>query len=288
MNPVFVQKYISFINSYRSSNLNIYFFMKDCLFTRLYKSNNNQFPSAELQNQFNFFQQEMRNANFQRSSINKEMYQRFLNDFLNKMNFKTADLGLLEIIKVMTENLGIFGAFDDLTQRQLSFLNKRMNELKEASSKQNQGGSIGNGTKYNSADLGNKNSINKGNNFNLPDASEGSISNSEQGINKKMREQEEMRLNEIMRKRKLNMPIDITNFQPGQFYNPLTCPNHIPKGIDNSLPLPIRKNDPNYGRVRQKIEEELALANQELDYHKIDHARNHLEIAAFYLKNVIE
>ena len=50
----------------------------------------------------------------------------------------------------------------------------------------------------------------------------------------------------------------------------------------------MRKTDPNYHHLKAMIEKELILANQELDYHKIDMARNHLEIAAYYLKNVID
>ena len=91
-----------------------------------------------------------------------------------------------------------------------------------------------------------------------------------------------------MRQQKLNSPIYITNVQPGQFYNPLTNPNYIPNGVDRSIPLPMSKKDPRYPEFKKLIDRELILANQELDYHKIDMARNHLEIAAFYLKNVID
>ena len=96
------------------------------------------------------------------------------------------------------------------------------------------------------------------------------------------------RLNEIMRQMKLNSPICITNLQPGQYYNPYTMPNYIPRGVNTNFPLPCRKKDQNYPALKKMIERELILANQELDYHKIDMARNHLEVAAYYLKNVID
>ena len=91
-----------------------------------------------------------------------------------------------------------------------------------------------------------------------------------------------------MKQQKLNSPIYITNVQPGNFYNPLTNPNYVPNGVDRNIPLPMSKRDPNYVHLKNIIDKEIILANQELDYHKIDMARNHLEIAAYYLKNVVD
>ena len=99
---------------------------------------------------------------------------------------------------------------------------------------------------------------------------------------------EAARLNEIMKQQKLNSPIYITNVQPGNFYNPLTNPNYIPNGVDRNIPLPMSRRDPNYVHLKNIIDKQIILANQELDYHKIDMARNHLEIAAYYLKNVVD
>ena len=50
----------------------------------------------------------------------------------------------------------------------------------------------------------------------------------------------------------------------------------------------MNRKDPNFVHLKKIIDQELILANQELDYHKIDMARNHLEIAAYYLKNIID
>ena len=50
----------------------------------------------------------------------------------------------------------------------------------------------------------------------------------------------------------------------------------------------MSKKDSNYPKLKALIEEELILANQELDYHKIDMARNHLERAAYYLINITD
>ena len=123
-------------------------------------------------------------------------------------------------------------------------------------------------------------------NLGLPDAGKGDFKGKD--LNKERQAAEDARLNEIMRQQKLNSPIYITNVEPGKFYNPYTNPQYIPKGVDRNIPLPMNKRDPNYQHLKAKIEEELILANQELDYHKIDMARNHLEIAAYYLKNVID
>ena len=62
----------------------------------------------------------------------------------------------------------------------------------------------------------------------------------------------------------------------------------IPNGVDRNIPLPMSRRDPNYVHLKNIIDKQIILANQELDYHKIDMARNHLEIAAYYLKNVVD
>ena len=282
------KRYNKFADSYKFGQPNIYYFLKDCGFTRIYKANGNRFPNPECQNMCNSFQSEMQQAQWNRKNMSKEEYRRFLEDFFKKMDFNQIDLETCEILKMITENVGIFGAFDDLTNKRIVYFNKKIDTLRK--SKPVHTNNIAFDTKPTPSNTMPSNSpqnttpnSNAGNNLGLPEAGKGSVN-----ISKEARSAEDARLNEIMRQQKLNSPIYITNVQPGTFYNPYTNPQYVPKGIKTNIPLPMNKRDPNYPMLKAIIEEELILANQELDYHKIDMARGHLERAAYYLKNVID
>ena len=283
------KRYNKFADSYKFGQPNIYYFLKDCGFTRIYKAYGNRFPNPECQNMCNTFQAEMQQAQWNRKNMSKEEYRRFLEDFFKKMDFNQIDLETCEILKLITENVGIFGAFDDLTNKRIVYFNKKIDTLKKSKpvptnnnafdTKPTPSNTVPSNTPQNT----NPNS-NAGNNLGLPEAGKGSVNTK----SKEARSAEDARLNEIMRQQKLNSPIYITNVQPGTFYNPYTNPQYVPKGIKTNIPLPMNKRDPNYPMLKAVIEEELILANQELDYHKIDMARGHLERAAYYLKNVID
>ncbi len=288
-------RYNKFADSYKMGQPNIYYFLKDCGFQRIYKANGNRFPNPESQNLCNSFQMEMQQAQWQRQNMSRDEYKRFLEDFFKKMDFNAVDLQTCELLKLITENLGIFGPFDDLTNKRIVYFNKKIETLKKSQPVQ----PIKNNTfetninpipsnTMPSPQNTNVNNYSTGNttNLGLPDAGKGDFKGKD--LNKERQAAEDARLNEIMRQQKLNSPIYITNVEPGKFYNPYTNPQYIPKGVDRNIPLPMNKRDPNYQHLKAKIEEELILANQELDYHKIDMARNHLEIAAYYLKNVID
>ena len=282
-------RYNKFADSYKIGQPNIYYFLKDCGFQRIYKSNGNRFPNPESQNMCNSFQMEMQQAQWQRQKMTKDEYKRFLEDFFKKMDFNSVDLETCELLKLITENLGIFGAFDDLTNKRIIYFNKKIDALKKnppPSSKHFQSANpaqIPTNTVPSNTTI--PQNTTQGGGW-LPDAEKGDVKIRD--VNKERQAAEDARLNEIMRQQKLNSPIYITNGEPGKFYNPYTNPQYIPNGIDRSIPLPMNKKDPNYPKLKASIEEELIMANQELDYHKIDMARSHLEKAAYYLKNVID
>ena len=282
------KRYNKFADSYKFGQPNIYYFLKDCGFTRIYKACGNRFPNPECQNMCNTFQAEMQQAQWNRKNMSKDEYRRFLEDFFKKMDFNQIDLETCEILKMITENVGIFGAFDDLTNKRIVYFNKKIDTLRKSKPVKTNNNAFdtkptpSNTVPSNTPQNTNPNS-NAGNNLGLPEAGKGSVN-----ISKEARSAEDARLNEIMRQLKLNSPVYITNVQPGTFYNPYTNPQYVPKGIKTNIPLPMNKRDPNYPMLKAVIEEELILANQELDYHKIDMARGHLERAAYYLKNVID
>ena len=290
-------RYNKFADSYKNGQPNIYFFLKDCGFKRILKANGNRFPNPESQNMFNSFQTEKQQAQWQRQKMSKDEYRRFLEDFFKKMDFNTVDLETCELLKLLTENLGIFGNFDDLTNKRIVYFNKKIESLKQNQPKnvphtadkhthhhQHHHHTTQNTVPQNTGNTG-PNSNHGNGNLDLPDPGKDKKT---KDAKKAAQAAEDARLNEIMRQYKLNSPIYITNVEPGKFYNPYTNPQYIPQGINKSIPLPMDKKSPNYPKLKAIIEEELILANQELDYHKIDMARNHLERAAYYLKNVID
>jgi hypothetical protein len=285
-------RYNKFADSYKVGQPNIYFFLKDCGFKRVFRENGNRFPNPETQNMCNIFQMEMQQQQWTSNRMSPNEYKMFLEDFFKKMDFKAVDLDTCQILKLITENLGVFGPFDDLTSKRIVYFNNKIEKLKSSQPISPPTSGPLNYTSNNSNNINNtipQNTTLPPNsgpqpNFDLPDAGK----DSKKGGKNPAQAAEDARLNEIMRQQKLNSPIYITNVQPGQFYNPLTNPNYIPNGVDRSIPLPMSKKDPRYPEFKKLIDRELILANQELDYHKIDMARNHLEIAAFYLKNVID
>ena len=285
-------KYNKFADSYKMNSPNLYYFLKDCGFQRIYKSNGNRFPNPESQNMCNSFQMEMQQAQWQRQNMSRDEYKRFLEDFFKKMDFNSMDLETCELLKLITENIGIFGPFDDLTNKRIIYFNKKIDALKKSQPIQPvKGNSALNPSPINAnpSHQNTNNTSTQGGNagsLGLPEAGKGDVKAKD--ANKERQAAEDARLNEIMRQQKLNSPIYITNGEPGKFYNPYTNPQYIPNGIDRSIPLPMNKRDPNYPKLKAIIEEELLMANQELDYHKVDMARNHLEKAAYYLKNVID
>ena len=295
-------KYNKFADSYRIGQPNIYFFLKDCGFKRIYRESGNRFPTPEVQNMFTQFQMEEQQQQWTPNKMSLAEYKMFLEDFFKKMDFNSVDLETCQTLKLMTENLGIFGPFDDLTNKRIVYFNNKIEKLKAVQPiKNNNSGPLNyQSSSSNTIVNANNNTMIPQNtnttvqpytsspstdSMGLPEAGQGDSKGS--GKNKTT-DAEAARLNEIMKQQKLNSPIYITNIQPGSFYNPQTNPNYIPNGVDRNIPLPMNRRDPNYVHLKKIIDKEIILANQELDYHKIDMARNHLEIAAYYLKNVID
>jgi len=286
-------RYNKFAESYKIGQPNLYFFLKDCGFQRIYKSCGNRFPNPESQNMCNAFQAEMQQARWTRQNMSRDDYKRFLEDFFKKMDFNTVDLETCELLKLLTENVGIFGAFDDLTSKRIVYFNKKIESLKKSAPPSTKNSDKAFAPSYSNSSQNNMVPQNSSPNNSqgstggwIPEAGKGDVKAVD--AHKKRQAEEDARLNEIMHQQKLNSKIYITNGEPGRFYNPYTNPQYIPNGIDRSIQLPMHKSDPNYPKLRAIIEEEMILANQELDYHKIDMARNHLEKAAYYLKNVID
>ena len=225
-------------------------------------------------------------------------YKMFLENYFKKMDFNTIDLDTCQTLKLITENLGVFGPFDDLTNKRIVYFNNKIDKLKAMPMKNSNSGPVSYqpspmNTTNNNMPLNTNASVSTAGYYSSPSNDSMGLPQAGSGDAKKSgknsaNDAEAARLNEIMKQQKLNSPIYITNVQPGNFYNPLTNPNYIPNGVDRNIPLPMSRRDPNYVHLKNIIDKQIILANQELDYHKVDMARNHLEIAAYYLKNFVD
>ena len=290
MDPLIFMRYIKFADSYRQGQQNIYFFLKDCGFKRIYRESGNRFPNQETQSMFQAFQNETKQANWTSNKMTANDYKMFLEDFFKKMNFNSIDLDTCIILKLITENLGVFGAFDNLTNKRIVYFNNKIEKLKTVPQvKTSTSGPMSYQPSPSNTSIP-QNTISSApvavDSMGLPEVGKGGAEAKE--AQKAAQSAEVERLNEIMKQQKLNSPIYITNGEPGKYYNPLTNPNYIPNGVNRNIPLPMNRKDPNFVHLKKEIDKELILANQELDYHKIDMARNHLEIAAYYIKNIID
>ena len=290
MDPLIFMRYIKFADSYRQGQQNIYFFLKDCGFKRIYRESGNRFPNQETQSMFQAFQNETKQANWTSNKMTANDYKMFLEDFFKKMNFNSIDLDTCIILKLITENLGVFGAFDNLTNKRIVYFNNKIEKLKTVQPvKTSTSGPMSYQPSPSNTSVP-QNTISSApvavDSMGLPEVGKGGAEAKE--AQKAAQSAEVERLNEIMKQQKLNSPIYITNGEPGKYYNPLTNSNYIPNGVNRNIPLPMNRKDPNFVHLKKEIDKELILANQELDYHKIDMARNHLEIAAYYIKNIID
>ena len=250
-----MRKFNDLINAANNfkSNLKVYMFLKDCAFRSIF----NFFQSGQLsepekqniQNLYGQFQNEINQFKWNTNMMSLNEYQQFLNDFYSRYNFETVDVNLLIIAKELTENLSIFGNYDDVTKRRLDYFSNKIKSMQPMNMmNQNQmGGSLSNNQYQN------QQQIPKVNYNNMQSSTGGGIPN-----------------NNI-----------------GAFYDPKKSKN-VPELVNLTFQLPIRRNDPNYPNLKAIIEDLIENATQELDYHKIDMARKNLEAVAYYISNIID
>ena len=61
---------------------------------------------------------------------------------------------------------------------------------------------------------------------------------------------------------------------------------YIPKFVDRSLKFPISKGSKVYETVKAKVKTHMEYAGLELDFHKLEMVKDHIEAAMYYLKNI--
>ncbi len=63
---------------------------------------------------------------------------------------------------------------------------------------------------------------------------------------------------------------------------------YIPRLVDKSFlnMLPISKSSNNYAKLKEKIREHMEYSGLELDFHKLELAKDHVEAAIYYLRHI--
>lgn len=69
---------------------------------------------------------------------------------------------------------------------------------------------------------------------------------------------------------------------------PSTDENYIPRLVDRSIRLPVSKVSSDYNKIKALIKEHIEYSGLELDFHKLELSKDHIEAAIYYLRNVIE
>ena len=64
--------------------------------------------------------------------------------------------------------------------------------------------------------------------------------------------------------------------------------DYLPKRINKALASPVVKSTPEYNKVKAEIISNIEDGICELEYFNIDHAKEHVECALYYLRNIIE
>ena len=273
------------------------------------------------------FQSESNQMNWNFNNMNLNEYSQFLEQFYNTLNFDSCEIQMLSIAKTLTENQKFFGNLNDLAQNRLNFINNRINQKMNNNNNNNrnyfnnsnnfnmnsngaiQSGNFSvshvdnnnnnmNNNNYNNNNYNNNNNNNNynnnnynnnNNNFNNNNNNFNNNNNNFNNNNNNFNNNNNYNNNNIQNN--YSQPFsdsqltDNTNI--GTFYDPTIVKNYVPKLVNPMFKLPMSKTDMNYPQLKEVINMHIEYSNLELDYHKINKAREHLEAAAFYLSNII-
>jgi hypothetical protein len=120
------KNYLDVANAYKQ-NANIYFFIKNYAFMKAYNVLSKDYSgvSENEMMEFNKMNEEYKNERTQAKwsyVMSKEEYKNFLEDFFSRIDFDKANPGLLALSRDLTEILGVFGEYDELTKKRSKFI----------------------------------------------------------------------------------------------------------------------------------------------------------------------
>jgi hypothetical protein len=120
-------------SNYFQKNYNIYMFLRECAFRKIYNDYmNNQLSTKDcnlIRNTYSKFEKEKKENNWHFHSVSIKTYKVFLEDIYVRLNINIANYDNLVLAKELTENLSFFGNYDDLTIKRLQFFDNKIKKL---------------------------------------------------------------------------------------------------------------------------------------------------------------
>jgi len=152
------------------------------------------------------------------------------------LDFNTIDLETSEILKLITENLGIFGKFDDMTNKRILYFNKKINTLKKAQIPEtnNNTSSTNHSAPSNTTSQNTQNTNNNDGNFGLLEEGKGNVTGSPLPMNKNKVYKNINNNNYSLSQSNNNIQIDL-NSQIVSLKNELNYKNQIINNLKNEL-----------------------------------------------------
>lgn len=247
-------------------NQNLYFFLKNYAFTNAYNSlqNDSSDVTESDKKTFDYLSQEF-NKEKQlfgyNGNMSKEEYQNFLEYFYGQIDFDNANIEKIEICRDMIEIFYVFGDLDELSKRR-SKINIIFYFLVDYFTKKIQ--------------------------LMQPDYYINAYKNKHTNILSAFEPRTEQKLVSTGPSKSLDEFPDVKDDAHNFSYKKMDSVqlDYIPKLVDKSIRLPISKNSSEYNKVKELIKMHIEYSSLELDFHKLDIAKDHVEAAIYYLRNI--
>ncbi len=121
-------------SNFFKKNYNIYMFLRECAFRKIYNDYMNNILSTKdcnmIRNNYSIFEKEKKANNWHFHSLSIKEYKIFLEDIYVRLNINIANYDNLVLAKELTENLSFYGKYDDLTIKRLNFFDTKIKKLK--------------------------------------------------------------------------------------------------------------------------------------------------------------
>lgn len=285
--------FIDYANNNKNSP-NLYFLIKTYAFKKLINllSTNtglvNEQQMASYEKMLNDFKMEKSQAKV--DNMTREEYSNYLEWLFNSINFDSSDLNTLYMCRDLTEIILGFGQLDDLTNKRskiynfinflVDYFNRKISILE---SQQNVKSSI--------------NLANQQVNQNMSSSVVQNIPQQSQNINinsnpivQPIKQQETIRVNQSENINTSNQNLSNQNSYNQNFNQNINPYNesgeYIPRFVDRTIRFPISKGSKEYEQLKEKIKTHIEYSGLELDFHKMDIAKDHIETAIYYLRNL--
>jgi hypothetical protein len=192
-------------------------------------------------------------------NVTKDEYIKFLENYFSGVDFDHANLKIIETCRDLTEIVSVYGELEDLWTRRskINIININFNKLNYL-------------VEYFTKKI---------NLLQSPPATTKIIYQPSTQTTKSnnTKSSDEVMLPDVKGNGKIS-DSHVANIDVG----------YIPRLVDKTLLniLPINKSSSNYTKLKEKIREHMEYSGLELDFHKLELAKDHVEAAIYYLRHI--